>query len=83
MIYRQANPLENNSVRLDDNSVLVGQQKAREKTLFLDEEGKTTTTPIPRLITIVDINSAPSCSVNSLDRNPLIVDGNPSAVEVL
>jgi len=45
---RQANPLEDESVRLDDNSVLVGQQKAREKTLFLDAEGKTTTTPIPR-----------------------------------
>jgi len=45
---RQSNPLENESVRLDDNSVLVGQQKAREKTLFLDDEGRTTTTPVPR-----------------------------------
>ena len=57
MFYRQANPLENDSVRLDDNSVLVGQQKAREKTLFLDEEGRTTTTPIPRLIIIVLIST--------------------------
>ena len=59
MIYRQANPLENNSVRLDDNSVLVGQQKAREKTLFLDEEGRTTTTPIPRLIIILLTSTQP------------------------
>ena len=52
ILCRQANPLENDSVRLDDNSVLVGQQKAREKTLFLDDEGRTTTTPIPRLASI-------------------------------
>jgi len=45
---RQSNPLEENAVRLEDNSVLVGQQKAREKTLFLDADGQTTTTPIPR-----------------------------------
>ena len=35
-------------VRLQENSVLVGQQRAKEKTLFLDSEGKTTTTPVPR-----------------------------------
>ena len=45
---RLSNPLEENAVRLEDNSVLVGQQKAREKTLFLDADGQTTTTPIPR-----------------------------------
>ena len=71
MICRQKNPLENDSVRLDDNSVLVGQQKAREKTLFLDDEGRTTTTPIPRLTSLY--------SVHFLDRNALIVDGNLSA----
>ena len=59
MIYRQGEPFGKKSVRLDDNSVLVGQQKAREKTLFLDEEGKTTTTPIPRLITILLTSTQP------------------------
>ena len=53
MFCRQSNPLEDDSVRLDDNSVLVGQQKAREKTLFLDDQGRTTTTPIPRLMTMI------------------------------
>lgn len=34
-------------VRLGDSAVLVGQQRAKEQTLFLDDEGKTTTTAIP------------------------------------
>ena len=53
MFCRQSNPLADDSVRLDDNSVLVGQQKAREKTLFLDDQGRTTTTPIPRSMTMI------------------------------
>ena len=36
------------TIGLQDNSVLVGQQKARDKSLFLDSSGQTTTTAIPR-----------------------------------